>query len=181
MLTIKVPMGDEHFDEEKNEFVSPEMFTLLMEHSLVSLSKWESIYEKPFLTQDEKSQEEVLGYIKAMIVNPDFPPEVLSKLSQENFEQIRAYIDSKRSATWFTENSNAPKSREQITSELIYYWLTVFNIPFECENWHLNRLLNLVRICNVKNAKPQKMSPEDAAAKRRALNRQRQQGGATTE
>jgi hypothetical protein len=108
-----------------------------------------------------------------MVQTPNIPPEIFSKLSNANFEAIHSYIDAKMSATWFSEAPGAPKSRDVITSELIYYWMTVFQIPFECENWHLNRLFTLIRICNIKQAKPKKMSRNDVAARNRELNAQR--------
>ena len=172
MLTIIVP-GIEHFNEETQEFMTVDDVVLELEHSLVTLSKWESIYEKPFLGSDEKTEEEVFGYIKAMITTPNIPPEVLDRLTQENLESINTYLDAKRSATWFTEDKSAPRSREVITSELIYYWIISFNIPMECENWHLNRLFTLIRICSVKNAKPKKMSRSEMASRNRELNAQR--------
>jgi hypothetical protein len=108
-----------------------------------------------------------------MVVGPDIPPEVFSKLSEKNFAEIDAYINRKMTATWFSELPGAPKSREIVTSELIYYWLVTFNIPFECETWHLNRLFTLIRIFNIKNAAPKKMSRSELAARNRALNEQR--------
>jgi len=108
-----------------------------------------------------------------MILTPNFPPEVLQKLSQENIDKINNYIEAKMTASWITEVSNTPRSREVITSELIYYWMVAFTIPFECENWHLNRLFTLIKICNVKNSKPVKRSRSDMAARQRELNAQR--------
>jgi len=172
MLTITV-FQTESYDENSKEFVGSDGIELNLEHSLVSLSKWESIFEKPFLGSEAKTSEEVLGYIEAMTITPNSPAEILQKLNSENFEAINAYIDAKMSATWFSDSPGAPKTREVITSELIYYWMTVFQIPFEAQHWHLNRLFTLIRICNMKQEKPKKMSRAETAARNRTLNEQR--------
>ena len=173
MLTITVP-GIESYDETLDQFVSIGDVTLELEHSLVSLSKWESKFEKPFLGKTEKTTEEILAYVRYMVVTPNPPEEFLQKLSKENLEDVNAYIERKMTATWFSEPRGAPKtSREVVTAELIYYWMTVFHIPFECETWHLNRLFTLIRICNLKQEKPKKMSRAEVAARNRELNAQR--------
>jgi len=171
MLSIVVG-ATEAFDEAKQEFTTQGGIELHLEHSLLSLSKWESIHEKPFLEKTSKTPEEILSYIRCMLLGEIPREEILQQLSEENVEQINVYINRKMSATWFSD-LGAPQSREIITSELIYYWMTVFHIPFECETWHLNRLFTLIRICNVKQSKPQKMSRAEIAKRNRELNAQR--------
>lgn len=172
MLIITVG-ANEIFDEGAGTFGTHGGIELQLEHSLVSLSKWESDYEKPFLGKSDKTRDEILDYVRCMILTPNPPGDFLQKLSKENFEAINAYIERKMTATWFSEQPGQPKTREVITSELIYYWMTVFNIPFECETWHLNRLFTLIRIANIKQGKPKKMSRGEVAARNRELNAQR--------
>jgi len=172
MLTITIPSA-EYFDEDKSEFVRVEEVTVELEHSLISLSKWESKFEKPFLSEVAKTEEETLAYIAAMNRTPNIAPEVFQRLDQKTLDSINAYIESKQTATWFAEGKHAAPSKEVITSELIYYWMVTANIPFECAEWHLNRLFTLIRVFSVKQEQPKKMGASELAAQRRALNEQR--------
>ena len=158
------------WDEENQEFIYGKEQTLQLEHSLVSLSKWESKWCKPFLSKKEKTDEEILDYIKFMTITQNVNPEVYLRLSNDNIKQINDYISHPATATTFSQASGGKKSNETVTSELIYYWMTALNIPFECQKWHLNRLLTLIRIANIKNAPPKKMSKRETMSRYQALN-----------
>lgn len=179
MLTLMIG-GEEALDESTNNFVMIGGTPVDFEHSLVSVSKWESEFQKPFLSPGQKTKEEVFAYLKAMIVTPGVGPDVLLQFTQENIDEIQRYIDSSQTATTF---ANAPQRRgpsEVITSELIYFWMLSLNIPFECQYWHLNRLLTLIRVCNVKNSKQKPMSKHEIAMRNRELNEQRKKKYGTT-
>lgn len=169
MLELVIQL-EESYNEATNEF-SEKSFTLELEHSLVSLSKWESRFEIPFLSSD-MTEEQMFWYIKAMIVTPNFPEGILEKLNQDHVKQINEYIGAKMTATTFSAMDDKP-SREIITAELIYYWMVALNIPVDFQHWHLKRLLTLVKVCNIKNQPPKKMSKSDAIRKQKELNAQR--------
>lgn len=173
MLTIIIE-GEELFNDETQEFsTAGDDAVVHLEHSLLSISKWESKHEKPFLSSMTKTGMEIFDYIKAMSFDQDLDPDVLSRLSKKNIDEIQEYIDSTQSATTFGTMPGHRGPGEVITSELIYYWMVAFTIPFECERWHLNRLFSLIRICNIKNQKPRQMSRHEVAQQYKDLNAQR--------
>lgn len=171
MLNITVPAA-EYFDDSKEEFIYVKETTLCLEHSLVSLSKWESKWNKPFLSKSHKTREETLDYIRCMTITQNVNPLVYLGLTAENIEQINNYIDAPMTATWFSKSKKSSRNQRVVTSEIIYYWMLSLNIPFECQKWHLNRLLTLIQVCNEEN-NPQKKSQKEAIADRRALNARR--------
>lgn len=171
MLKLTIPKSED-FNERTSEFEIHTEVVVELEHSLVSLSKWESKWEKPFLGEDEKSDEQTLDYIKFMCLDENLPEEVFSRFTTTMFERVRDYIQASMTATWFKEDKGRP-SREVITSEIIYYWMIQNNVPVEFQHWHLNRLITLLKVCSHKNKPPEKMNPRDAAAKQRALNEAR--------
>lgn len=174
MLTITIP-ATELFDERNQTFIQTKEQTLQLEHSLVSLSKWESKWNKPFLSNEPKTIEQTIDYIKCMTITQNVNPDVYTFLSRSNIEEINKYIESPMTATTFNERSNNNGKKEIITSELIYYWMISFNIPMECQKWHLNRLLTLIRVCNVKNTPPKKMSKREITSQYASLNAARKQ------
>lgn len=169
MLRITIPAG-EQWDEKNQEFITSKEQTLCLEHSLVSVSKWESKWCKPFLTKNAKNTDETIDYVKCMTITKNVDPSVYSFLTNENIERINHYIEAPMTATWFSDDKRGKSSNEQVTSELIYYWMIALNIPMECQKWHLNRLLTLIKVCNIKNQPPKKMSKRDLMSRNRALN-----------
>lgn len=174
MLQITIP-ATEQFNEETNEFVTTKAQTLQLEHSLISLSKWESKWCKSFIDSKDKTTEETLDYVRCMTLTSNVKPEVYQCLTQQNIADINAYIDAPMTATVFNNMGDKGGQKDVITSELIYYWMIANNIPFECEKWHLNRLITLIRVCNIKNAPPKKMSKRDIMSRNAALNAARRQ------
>lgn len=167
MLYIKLPAIEMWNGEE---FVQKKELTLQLEHSLVALSKWESKWHKPFLTKTEKTDEETIDYIRCMTITQNVDPETFYRLTENDVKAIKNYIDDPMTATTFSDNKTGRGSKETITSELVYYWMVALNIPFKCEKWHLNRLLTLVRVCELKNAPPKKRSKKDIMSGNAALN-----------
>lgn len=174
MLTLVID-ATEVYNEETQAFTKQGGITLQLEHSLVSLSKWESIHEKPFLGDVQKTTEEITSYVECMLLTENPPEDFLDSLLPEDYSKIESYIGQKMTATWFAEQPGVLRARntEIVTAELIYYWMTAFKIPFACETWHLNRLFTLIRICNLKQEKPKKMSRSEIARRNRELNEQR--------
>lgn len=169
MLYIDVP-SNEFWDEKLEEFIDFPGQKLQLEHSLVSISKWEAKWHKPFLSTETKTEDEALDYIRCMTLTQNPKPNTYRFLSPKNINDINAYIDDPMTATTFSKMEKGRGKREIITSEVIYYWMIVNNIPFECQKWHLNRLLTLIRVCSLKNQPQKKMSKSQIAKQYSALN-----------
>ena len=172
MLTIDIP-AVELYDEEKNEFQTIKGQTLVLEHSLVSVAKWESKWCKPFLTKEKKTPEESADYIRCMTITQNVNPDVYKNISNKVIDQVTAYIEEPMTATTFPKNDRRSINREIITAEIIYYWMIALNIPIEFQKWHLNRLLTLINVCNIKNQPSKKMSRKEILERNRALNNAR--------
>ena len=179
MLQITIPAG-ERWDEGKQEIIQVKGHTLQLEHSLISLSKWESKWCKAFLSNKDKTYEETMDYIKCMTITPNVDPDIYNYLTSDNINQINEYIGAPMTATYFSEDKSRKAGREVVTAELIYYWMISLNIPFECQKWHLNRLLALIRVCNIKNQPPKKMSKREIMSRNAALNAARRSQMGTT-
>lgn len=168
MLSIVIP-EQELWDEAKEEMIYTKRVVLKLEHSLISVSKWEAKWCVPFF-DSEKTTEQTLDYIRCMTLNPDVDPDVYNRLTQENVDAINKYIAAPMTATVINSNEKKKKSSEFITSELIYYWMIAYNVPVAFEKWHLNRLIMLIRVCSEKNKPPKKMSGREIMSQNRALN-----------
>lgn len=171
MLTITIP-ARELWDENNQEFVETTEQVLKLEHSLVSLSKWESKWRKPFLSKDPLTVEETVDYVRCMTITQNVKPEVYNYLTDENLKEVSEYIEAPMTATWFKNDGNTKRrgNGEAITAEIIYYWMIALNIPFECQKWHLNKLLTLIRVCDIKSQPPKKMGKRDLMKQNTALN-----------
>lgn len=175
MLNIIVP-GMELWDESNREFIVTKDRSLQLEHSLVSISKWESKWHKIYLSKKQKTEEEAIDYIRCMTITQNVDDALYMCLSDDNLKEINAYIENPMSAVIQTKSEGKKtgvKNRENVTSELIYYWMISLNIPFECQKWHLNRLLSLIEVCNVRNQPPQKLSKKELISRNTALNEAR--------
>ena len=170
MLTITIP-ASEYYDQKADKFITnSKPQTITLEHSLVSISKWEAKWHKPFLSGGPKTLEESIDYVRCMTLTQNVKPELYNFLSRENFKDINAYIENPMTASTVSDIRDGRTSREIVTSELIYYWMIALTIPMKCEKWHLNRLLMLIRICEAKQEKPKKMSKGDIMRSNRSLN-----------
>lgn len=174
MLSITIP-DCELWDEKNKVFVIKKGKTLRLEHSLVSLSKWESKWHKAFLSKKEKTYEETIDYIKCMTITQNVDPEVYDYLTNDNVIEINKYIENPMTATTFHNTQTGKANNDVVTAELIYYWMIALNIPFECQKWHLNKLLTLIRVCEIKNTPPKKMSNGEIMNRNAALNAARRQ------
>lgn len=172
MLYLTIPQT-EAWDEQKQEFIDVKAQKLQLEHSLVSLSKWEAKWQKPFLGKSEKSLDELMDYVRCMTLTQNVKPEVYKFLTDNNVRELNRYIEAPMTATTFFEDEAKKLNRETITAEIIYYWMIALNIPFECQKWHLNRLLTLIRVCNIKNNPPKKRSTREIMRRNTALNKAR--------
>lgn len=171
MLEIMVPGKQEYWDEKKREFIHTNFkdTVLKLEHSLISISKWEAKWHIPFI-ESNKTDEQIFDYIRCMTLNPGVDDEVYNRLTMSNIKDIKDYISDPMTASSVRNIKKPTHSNEQITSELIYYWMIAYNIPVEFEKWHINRLIMLIRICAAKNQPPKKMSQREIHDRYRAIN-----------
>lgn len=173
MISIHIN-GGELYNEKTEEFINIKEQTILLEHSLVSVAKWESKWQKAFLGSSQKTREEVIDYIRCMTITQNVNPLIYDLIPDKEIEKITKYIEDPMTATWFNDRpgSNKP-SNEVVTAEIIYYWMISFNIPVEFQKWHLNRLLTLIKVCSIKNAPKEKMKRSEILNNNRALNNAR--------
>lgn len=171
MITITIP-ENELFDEEKEEFINIKETTLVLEHSLVSISKWESKWHKPFISKTKKTAEEIIDYIRCMTITQNVDPNVYLGITDSIVKEILDYMGDSQTATWFNNQKKTGSSRT-VTSELVYYWMTALNIPFECQKWHFNRLMTLIKVANLENQPKKKRSARSILERNAKLNAER--------
>lgn len=175
MKEIVIPASD-LFDDEKEIFIHLKETTLQLEHSLISLKKWEERWHKPFLKKEDKTVDEIMDYIRCMTINQSrVDPIIYQYLSMDIVNEIVSYIKDPMTATTFNDEllGAQKSSREIVTAEIIYYWMVTYNIPVEFQKWHLNQLLTLIKVVSIKNAPKKKMGKREAAQQRAALNKAR--------
>jgi hypothetical protein len=170
MLEITI-QGDELWDEDAEQFVYTDSVVVQFEHSLVSLSKWEARFHKLFLTDEKRSDEEMIGYVEAMVMTPGIGAEVLHRMSEEQISRINDYINDPMTGTTISQlPQTGPRSSERISSELIYFWMSHYSIPYEARDWHLNRLFTLIKIHHAKNQKERKVPRQKVAQSNAEIN-----------
>lgn len=175
MLKVNVPVR-EWLDEKTNEFIRSPQTTLTLEHSLISVSKWEAKHRKPFSTSFEAgmSVEDFRDYVRCMTIGKTVDQMTYYALSPKNFEQIQQYISDPCTATTIRNTrKNKKRNNKVVTAELVYCWMFSNNIPMECEKWHFNRLMTLIQVCFLENREPEKMSKRDVMKQNSALNAMR--------
>lgn len=172
MLTIIVP-ETELYDEQKNEFIQIKEQTLVLEHSLVSIAKWESKWKKSYFASKNKTYEETVDYIKCMTITKNVNPLIYKSLNRKALESIERYINDPMTATYFSEKDNRPAGPSIITAEIVYYWMISLGVPMECQKWHFNRLIALIKVCNIKNNPGKRMSNREILTRNQALNEER--------
>lgn len=169
MLTITIP-ETELYDEKTNTFFTTQKKTIKLEHSLISASLWEAKWKRCFTSKPPSTAEETIDYIKCMCLDKNIDDLVFRAIPMEEYQKVLDYIADPMTATKITDRSNSRGNSEQLTTEVIYFYMTAFNIPFSCEKWHLNRLLTLIKVCSIKNGGDQKMGKHDIMNQNKALN-----------
>lgn len=168
MLEITIP-GGERWSDRENRFYYPKETTIRLEHSLVSLSKWEAKWEIPFIGNRNLTYEQNCDYVQCMNMTQNVSSEVFEFIPPETLAEIRQYVDKKMTATTIS-NTTGRKSRETVTSEVIYCWMTELGIPFECQKWHLNRLITFIQVCQIRKAPQKKYRGSDLLRRNYELN-----------
>lgn len=172
MITITIP-STEIYDETREEFIYTKQQTLKLEHSLVSIHKWEAKWHKPFLSKEDRTYEEDIDYIRCMTITQNVNPDAYYAITNEDRSRINEYLKDPMTASRIYRDDKSPKQRRTVTSELIYYWMITLQIPVEFQTWHLNQLLALIEVCNAENEPPKKMTRREILEQNAALNAKR--------
>lgn len=166
------------WDPKTERFYDLKGQTLVLEHSLVSLSKWEEKWHKPFFTSNALTNEEIIDYIRCMTVNRNVDPLVYNCLTDAQFKAIEEYIADQHTATWFSNSAKEHGPKTIITAERIYHLMFAYGIDKDCEKWHLNRLLTQIRVEYEESKPKKKQSKRELADHHRALNAARRKAKA---
>lgn len=169
MLQLQFP-DTEFYDEQNEKFIKIKGQTIQLEHSLVSISKWEARWKKPFLVREGHTREETIDYIRCMTITQNVNPLLYQLLTTDQIINVNNYIDDPMTATTISKQEGKGASSKVITSEEIYYAMVAYQIPFECQRWHFNRLMMLIRVCDEKNKPKKKMRKGEIAKRNRSLN-----------
>lgn len=168
VLDLYVP-GKEFWNSELQEFIYTKDITLHLKHSLISLTRWEQHYKRRFLDDGPKNEEEYRFYIQCMTLNKDVDPLIYTVLQEDDIKKVTDYLHDSMTATTLPKQNDKSNKGERLSSELIYYYMSALNIPFECEKWFLNNLIILISIASIKN-NPQEKKSKPSWSSIRALN-----------
>lgn len=175
LIEIIIPERTDLWDEEHETFVTINRTVLQLEHSLISVKVWEERWHKPFLSSGEKTFDEIIDYIRCMTLKKGVDPNLYIFIPPEEIKRVIDYINDPHTATWFSDHNNLPlkEKKEKVTAEIIYYWMFSLGISIECQKWHLNQLLTLIKVISIKNSPEKKMSKKEELRQRTAINKAR--------
>lgn len=176
MIEITIPKGQIVDDETGNVYRAEKDWTLVLEHSLISVQKWEAKWHVAFLNRGTRTFEQTIDYLRCMTLTPNVPEEIYYCIPEKEMKKVLDYVDDPMTATRVNDDSESQRGfgrkigREVVTAEVIYYWMISLNIPAEYKKWHLNQLLTLIRVINAKNQPKKKRRMKDVLEEYRAIN-----------
>lgn len=165
----------ELWDPVSEKFLLVKEQSLPLEHSLLSISKWEEKWHKPMplINNERLSGDEFLDYVRCMTISRNPDPLVYRCITAREVEAIMAYINDPHTATWFGNEKSGGNDKRPLTTELIYHLMFAFGVSKECEKWHLNRLMTQLRVEYEESKPSKKKTPAEIAERHRMLNAKR--------